>query len=193
MGCAGGIAKAIVSDCTTSKVGGLEITAYAFNRADLEITYSAVADKENQITTMSNAAGKKGYLLTGVKKLFNAGHDIVVADDRPNKYTHHFMMQIFETLTEDVRNADDLDDLVIFVEQKDKNTGGDGTFIGYGCKYGLYKTTDTQRANDINGARNLELASLAGQEEPYSRYILLDTDYATTLALLVDLVTNVGT
>lgn len=193
MGCTGGIAKVITSDCTTSKVGGLEITAYAFNRTDLEITYSSTEDKENQITTMSNAVGVKGYLLTGVKKLFNAGHDIVVADDRPNKYTHHFMMQVFETLTEDIRNADDLDDLVIVVEQKDKNTGGDGTFVAYGCKYGLYKTSDTQRANDVNGARVIELASLPGQEEPFSRYVVLDTDYATTLALLVDLVTNVGT
>lgn len=193
MGCAGGIAKAIVSDCTTSKIGGLEVVAWVFNRVDLEITYSNTADKENQITTMANAVGKKGYTFTGVKKLLNAGHDIVVADDRPNKYSHHVMMQVFETLTSDVRNADDLDDLIVFVEQKDKNTGGDGTFIGYGVKNGLYKTTDTQRANDINGARNIELASLAGQEEPYSRYILLATDYATTKALLTDLITNVGT
>lgn len=192
MGCAGGIVKAIISDCTTSKVGGLEVIAWVFNRTALNITYSAVADKENQITTMTNASGEKGYTFTGIKKLLNAGHDIVVADDRPNKYTHNFMAQVFETLTEDIRNADDLDDLVIFVEQKDKNTGGDGTFIGYGCKYGLFKTTDTQRANDINGARNIELASLAGQEEPYSRYILLDTDYATTLALLTTLITTPG-
>ena len=192
MGCTGGIAKAILSDCTTSKIGGLEVIAWVFNRTDLNMTFSAVTEKENQITTMSNASAKKGYTFTGIKKLLNAGHDIVVADDRPNKYTHHFLAQIFETLTEDIRNGDDLDDLVVFVEQKDKNTGGDGTFIGYGCKYGLYKTTDTQRANDINGARNIELASLAGQEEPYSRYVLLATDYATTKALLTTLITTPG-
>ena len=39
MGCAGGIAKAIISDCTTSKIGGLEIIAWVFNRRDLNITY----------------------------------------------------------------------------------------------------------------------------------------------------------
>lgn len=192
MGCTGGIAKAIVSDCTTSKVGGLEVTAYAFNRMDLQITYSSTTDKENQITDLVNDSTKQGYKLTGVKKLFNAGFDLVVADDRPNKYTHHFMMQIFAGLTEDIRNGDDLDDLVIFVEKKDKETGGDGTFLGYGCKYGLFKTSDTKRANDVNGARVIELASLAGQEEPFSEYVLLDTDYATTLALLETLVTTPG-
>jgi hypothetical protein len=192
MGCQGCIAKTIVSDCTTSKIGALEVIAWVFNRRDINITFSSVSDKENQITTISNASTKKGYTFTGVKKLLNAGHDIVVADDRPNKYTHHFMCQIFETLTEDIRNGDDLDDLVVFVEQKDKNTGGDGTFIGYGCKNGLYKLSDTQRANDVNGARVIELASLAGQEEPYSRYIFLATDYATTKALLTTLITTPG-
>jgi hypothetical protein len=192
MGCTGGIAKAITSDCTTSKVGGLETVAWAFNRKELEITYSVTTEEENQITGLVNASGKQGYKLTGVKKLFNAGHDIVVADDRPNKYSHHFMMQVFEGLTADIRNADDLDDMIIVVEKKDKETGGDGTFLAYGCKYGLFKTTDTQRANDINGARNIELASLPGQEEPFASYVVLDTDYATTLALLEDLVTNPG-
>lgn len=192
MGCTGGIAKAIVSDCTTQGVGGLEVTAYIFNRNDIDITYSAVADKENQITDISNAVGVKGYSITGVKKLLNAGHDIVVADDRPNSYTHYFSFQGFEFLTEDIRNLDDLDDLVVIVESKDKNDTGDGVFRAYGCKYGLYKTTDTRRANDASGARSIELSSLEGQGEPYSHYVYLDTDYATTLAALVDLVTNVG-
>lgn len=190
--CTGGIAKAITSNCTTSKIGGLEVVAWAFNRKDLEITYSTTSDKENQITALANASTKQGRKLTGVKKLFNAGHDLVSADDRPNKYSHHFMMQVFEGLTEDIRNADDLDDLVIVVEKKDKEADGDGTFLAYGCKYGLYKVTDAQRANDINGARNIELASLPGQEEPYAAYVVLDTDYATTAALLETLVTTPG-
>jgi len=70
---------------------------------------------------------------------------------------------------------------------------GDGVFAAYGVKYGLYKSTDTRRANDINGARNIELTSLAGQEEKYSNYTLLDTDYATTKALLETLVSTPGT
>ena len=192
MSCTGKIAKAIVSDCSTQTVGGLEVEAYVFNRTDLEVTYSAVSGEENTITSLANAVGEKGYKLTGIKKLLNAGHDIVVADDRPNKYTHYFNFQQFEILAEDLINVDDMDDLIVIVETKDKNDTGDGVFRGYGMKYGLYKSTDTRRANDINGARNIELTSLAGQEEPYSNYVVLDTDYATTKALLEDLITNVG-
>ena len=59
----------------------------------------------------------------------------------------------------------------------------------YGLKKGLWKSADTRRWNDINGARSIEMTSLAGQEEPYSHYVLLDTDYATTRDLLESLLT----
>jgi len=190
MGCTDGISKAIVSDCTTQGSGGLEVTAYLFNRADVTITYDVTLG--NKITSMANAVTKQGYKLTGVKKLLNAGHDVVVADDRPDKYTHYFNFQQFELDAEDVENVDNLNDLIVVVEGKDKSDDGDGVFFAYGVKKGLWKSTDTQRANDINGARNIELVSLAGQEEIYSKFIVLDTDYATTLALLEDLVTNPG-
>ena len=192
MGCTGGIAKAIVSDCTTSTIGGLEVTAWIFNRKNLEITYSSTTEEENLITGLANVATYQGYKLTGVKKLLNAGHDVVVADDRPNKYTHYFNFQGFEFDQASLKNIDDLDDLVVVVERKDKNATGDGVFNAYGCKYGLFKSSDTERSNDINGARNIELTSLAGQEEAVSKYVLLDTDYATTAALLETLVTTPG-
>jgi hypothetical protein len=186
-GCIGGIAKEITSTCETSKVGGLEVVAWAFNRKDLEITYSATEGEENLITSLANATAKIGYRITGVKKLLNCGHDIVVADDRPNKYTHFFALQGFEFDQESEMNMDDLDDLVIIVERKDKADDGDGVFNAYGCKYGLFKSADSARANDINGARNIELMSLGGQEEPVSKYIVLDTDYTNTLALIESL------
>ena len=184
MSCITGIAKNITSDCTTHVSGGLEIEAWVFNRKEITITYSAVSGKENQITDIAMVGAATGFKITGNKKLLNAGHDLVVAEDRPNKYTHHFMFQQFEFLTEDVRNVDDIDDVVIVVESKDKNDSGDGIFRVYGAKFGLWKATDTHRDNDVNGARNIELASLGGQEEPYSRYVYLDTDHATSKAAL---------
>lgn len=183
MACTDKLTKNIISNCTTSKSGGLEVKAWIFNRQDLVPTYDVTLP--NMLTDMANAATKKSYSITGVKKLLNAGHDAVVAEDRPDKFTHFFSFQQFEFSAEDILNVDNLNDAVIVVENKDKSDDGDGVFIVYGLKKGLWKTTDSQRANDINGARNLELASLAGQEEPYSRYIYLDTDYATTLAALI--------
>lgn len=196
--CTDSIVKNIVSNCTTSGSGGLEVKAWVFRRDELVVTYDSTYP--NKITDLALGTGLKCYTVTGVKKLLNAGHDIVVADDRPNKYTHYFALQQFETLAADIQNVDQMDDVVIFVESKDKNTTGDGVFIGYGVKKGLWKSTDTQRANDINGARNLEFMSLGGQEEPFSRYILLapetvpedGTGYANTLNLLVSLEAEQG-
>lgn len=185
MGCADGISKNIVSNCTTSRSGGLEVEAWVFNRVDLSPTYDVTI--ENKITDLAVASTKQGYKITGVKKLLNAGHDLVPADDRPDKFAHYFNFQQFEFAAEDILNVDNINDVVIFVENKDKADDGDGVFVGYGVQKGLWKSTDTQRSNDINGARNLELISLAGQEEKYSAFVLLDTDYATTKALLESL------
>lgn len=190
MGCNDGIAKSIISDCTTKTAGNLEVVAYIGNRLDMNFTFDVT--NPSLITSITNASTKQMYKITGVRKMLNAGHDLVVADDRPDSYTHYFNFQQFEIDAEDIENVDAIEDAVVIVERKDKTDDGDGVFAAYGVKFGLYKSTDTRRANDINGARNIELISLAGQEEKYSNYTVLDTDYATTKTLLETLVSTPG-
>jgi len=185
MGCNDGITANIISDCTTSKAGGLEVKAWVLNRTNAVITYDETT--KNLITTIAMEEGEQAFTIVGTKKLLNSGHDVVVAADRPDKYAHYFNFQQFEILSEKIVNVDNINDVIIIVETKDKNDTGDGVFIAYGVKNGLWKSTDTQRANDINGARNIELISLEGQEEPYSRYVVLSTDYDTTLTMLESL------
>lgn len=185
--CIDGIIKNIISNCTTDKGGGLEVKAWIFNRTDLSVTFDPANKRgqtSNKILGLSLPTGKQGFSVVGVKSLLNAGHDIVVAEDRPNKFTHFFAFQQFEVLSEDIFNVDNFEDLVVFVEARDKNDTGEGVIVGYGVRHGLFTSTDTQRFNDINGARNLELTSRAGQEEEHSRYVYINTDYATTIAEL---------
>jgi len=73
-----------------------------------------------------------------------------------------------------------MDDVCVVVELKDKNSTGEGVFRVYGAKHGLYKTEDTQDLTANNGARTIRLASMAGQEEEYSAYVLYNTSYAAT-------------
>jgi len=122
--------------------------------------------------------------------LLNAGSDIVQADDRPNKYSHFFSFQQFEVLAADTRNVDNFNDLIVVVERRDKTTSGEGVFIVLGAKNGLYKSADSMRENDSNGARKLELKSLAGQEELYSQYVYIDTSYAHMITTLDTLLTD---
>ena len=184
--CADGILKAITSDCTTAKSGGLEVVAYVLNRTKFTLTYSlTVANKITDITAIGLA---KAYRYTGIKKNLDAGHDVVVSENRPNKYTHLVSLEQFETLADDILNADSIQDIIIVVEAKDKTTTGDGIFFAYGAQKGLFPSTDTKRFNTDNGVRKLEFTSLAGQEENHSGFVVLDTDYATTKALLESLV-----
>lgn len=179
MACTDGVMANIASTCANNISGGLEVKAWIWNRSGVSLTFS-----DNKITDLTDSGAIQAYTVTGVKKLLDAGHDIVVSDNRPNKWIHHFMFEQFERLATNSLNVSQLNDVVVVVEAKDKGTGGDGTFFCYGAKHGLYLTGDTRRFNTANGARVIELATLPNEEEDYPEYIVLKTNYATTLSAL---------
>jgi len=183
MGCIDGITKDIASTCEEQPVAGVEVLAWAGNRKDATFTYDAV--NLSKITDIQMAVGEKLYLMKGVKKLLNPGTSLIVAEDRADRYQHKFNFQGFEFTAEDVENIDSLADLFVVVEMIDKVAGGDGTFRAFGVQNGMYKTSLEWTANDIDGAIAIEMASQDGAAEKYPWYTVLDTDYATTLAMIV--------
>lgn len=185
MDCTSGIAKNITSDCTTQPVGGLEVEAYIGNRRELSATYDETA--LNKVTDLSVIAGKTLFKIKGVSKNLNAGHDRVISDDLADTFTHYFSFKGFEFDSESVINLDNIKDVVVFVNYKNKTEDGDGVIVAYGLKCGLYPSSDTRRANDANGIRSIEITSKDQQTEPFSQYNVLNTDYATTLAMLESL------
>jgi hypothetical protein len=178
MACTDGVVMAITSDCSTQPIGGLEIEAYIYNRLDLVLTST-----DNLISNLVTKAATKGYKIKGIKNTKDAGHDVVVAEDRADRFTHFLALQIFERSDEVDLAIDNLSDAVVVVEFKNKLTT-DSTFKAYGIVSGLYKTSDTSRANSAQGVRLIELATRANEEEIYSRYTVLKTDYATTKTML---------
>jgi len=184
MPCTDGITLDIVSDCSNSGVGGLEVTAWIIQRKSLTITYNGTV--LNKITGLANVAPAVAYTIKGVKQLFNSGHEIVSAIDRPDKFAHYFNFEQFEKESAKRLNVDDIDDVVVIVESKDKLSTS-STFFVLGAKNGLWVTTDSQKANDANGSRKIQLKSLAGQEEPYSAYTLAAGSYSANLAVLTGL------
>jgi len=182
MGCLDDITKSIVSDCTTQGSGGNEVKGWIFKQNELIAVYDST--NPSKITSLSLPIGSQGYTFTGVKKMLNSGHDIVIEDARADGYTHYVGFTGFSFKSEDVENFDALNNLVFVVESKDKTDDGDGVFRVYGIKQGLVKSSDTMRANDNYGSRIIEMATPDGQIESYSNYTFLDTDYATSLAAL---------
>lgn len=183
MACITGIIDSIVSTCENSPVGGLEVKSWLINRKDIDAV-TLDGTNTNTIEAMTLKQGKRAWLLTGVKKLLNAGHDVVVNDARDDRYTHYFSFEQFEVDGAALLNVDQINDMVVICENKNKGVSGDGAFICLGLMNGLYKTSDTRRSNDTEGTRKLELASMAGQEEKYSSYVFFITNYATTLAAI---------
>ena len=148
------------------------------NRTDIDtVTYDVT--NRSKVTAIAMATGKQAYTCTGVKKLFNAGSTLVTVENRPNKYTHTFHLEQFEIDAASLENLTDMEDVVVIVELKDKGTAGDGEFVVLGLQNGLYKTADDWSANDNNGVRTVDLASMAGHEEKEERYILDAGDRAT--------------
>jgi hypothetical protein len=182
MSCTSGIAKTITSNCTTQPVGGLEVEVYLFNRGDMTIDYDGMLP--NKVTGIAAVGAALVYKLTGVKSNINAGHDRTVSEDMADTFKHYLALKEFSFLSDDVSNFDGLGDICAIVEYKQKTTTGDGVYVGYGFKSGLYVTADTRRANDANATRAVEMATRDQEGEPYSQYNVLITDYATTKAAL---------
>lgn len=187
MSCNDGIYSAITSDCTTQRSGGIEVVAWLLNRNDVSITFDAT--NPVLITAMANAVGKQAVQIKGTRKLLNAGHSIVSAEDRADKWSHFFNLQGFEVDADSILNMDKLEDVIIIYERKSKTSDGDGDFVIRGARTGLYKSADDRDENTVDGARVLALSSQGGEEEPNSENIFFDTDYATTKAAIVALET----
>lgn len=176
------IKEDITSNCSTQRVAGLEKKSWIFIRKNHTITYDNT--DPNKVTSITNALGKKAYSLTSVKNGANAGSDRVVKDNRADMFKHYFGFDIFEITADASLNVDAIEDIFVVVEQKTASATGEGKFIGFGLKQGMWPTSDTERTNENDGVRRLELTSTDTAPEPFSKYIIFDTDYATTLALL---------
>lgn len=190
MSCLENVAQSIIADCTVQGVGGVKVKSWLLYLGD-DWTFTFDATNKSKITGITPGSGVQAYTLTTSRKGLNAGHDRVIEAGRADRFTHYGSFNDYSVKAEDVEAIDKLGNFMLIVEKIDQNpdNAGDGVFKAYGVEFGLYPTSDTKRENDANGARVLELTSQDGDSEKYSDYTVFDTDYATTLALLVSLET----
>ncbi len=187
MPCENRITQSIVSNCTTTPTGGAEIKAWIMNRKDVTFTF----DPANSllITGATMASGTQAFTIDGFKALHNAGQDMTAENTRPGRYAHYFNTQGWEISADARYNLDNAEDVVVIVERRNKGVDGDGAFAVLGAKNGLYKSTDTERTNDIDGARNIEWTSLDIALEPYSSYVFDAGGYQASKDALIALET----
>lgn len=188
MGCILGISSDINNDCDLRPVAGLETTLTAFNREDIDtVTYDGT--NSHLVTAITLKTTKQAYTITGFKRSSNSGHDLTVNEFAPDSYKHYISIQPWGIDADTVKQLDDLADLVIITENKNKSDAGDGTFEIYGLETGLYKSSDTRRVNDNLGAGTIELTNQDGEDASVSRHVFYDTDYATSALAVTALLT----
>ena len=173
------IAADILKDCSAPPTAGAEAVAYAFNRSDIvSVTY----DQNNPrlVTAITLADGAKAYKIESFKKETDAGFDLVTSDTNIDKYNQYVKFEAWGIDSDTVKALDELSDLVIIVERKNKGADGNGAFQIYGLLTGLYKSSDTMRANTASGKRIIELTNQAEEESTVSYHVFYDTDYPTT-------------
>ena len=189
MPCTKRISSNIVSDCSTVTVGGVELVAYICNRLDLNPVYDS--QNKAKVTGFTITAGKVMYKFTGTAKNLKVSHTATIDETIGKTYKHKMTFPVFDFSSTNVLMVDNMDDLVIFVEYKQKNTTGDGIFVGYGLASGLWCEKDDRDSSVSNASRMVEFGTRDQEGEPVSQYNLIKTDYATTKALLEASLTNV--
>jgi len=185
MGCLSAITQVIANTCTNVPSAGLEVKAWAINRVD--VTWTIDAGNVVLLTGATMDGATVAYPVTAVKKENNAGFDGAFADNLPDLFMHNVSFQPYGRKSSDVLALDSMDDLVIIVELKGPKT--EGCFVVLGYETGLHLVSMSYKANDNNGIPTYEFATKEGQGEKYSKYVIWDADYDTTLAALVALET----
>ena len=190
MSCLTKISATITNTCVNVPAAGLKVKAWIFNRGD--VTWS-VGASVTLISAGTNAAAKKAYVMTAVKKEMDAGADAVVADNLPGLFKHTITVQPYQRDEDSIKNIDDMDDIIVVLELEGGTKVDDlyieGKFILLGLDNGLHKEAATWKALDNHGIPTYTFASREGEEEKYSRYVFwvaADT-HAATLAALVAL------
>lgn len=186
MSCANGIFADIINDCEKSPVGGTEVDIILLNRADISaVTYNST--NKHIVEDIALKTGKQGFKHTGFKKSINAGHELVVTENMPDRFKHSLSILAWGIDGATIKALDNLADLVAIVEMKNKGNAGDGAFQIYGLETGLHKATDARKVNDNMGTRAIELTTNDGEAATVSYHSFYKTSYAVTKGLVDDL------
>ena len=117
--------------------------------------------------------------ITGYKNTFNAGSELIQSELIGNGYKH------FISFTYNGHNAevDTFDNVTVVVIRG-------GVLEIYGAKNGLWKKSQSVKANDNFGMQMVELETMEGQEEDYSCYLFNNGENNLALLTAYELITG---
>lgn len=187
MSCFTKLVTDLTVDCDNIPVAGLEVNVLLINREDIDyVSTTFDGTFKSLITSLELKTGSnKGILLEGVKQINFADSEVVVSEDTFNKFKHGFAGRMIH-LTKEVRS--DIDNMVNYpygfvavVEKIWKGAASVSAFVVLGWQNGLHISEGKEATNELDGVFNFKLSSRDNALEPKNPFIVLETDYATTL------------
>lgn len=161
MSCNNKITASIVNSCHPVK--GIKKT-WLYNRSEMTLS---LTNNEFSIAKIGSA---KLYTALGYKDFANAGHDAKVFENLPTGYINKVSLNLTVGTAAAQANIDKADDICTI------HLLNNGSIVGYGMKNGMWKTSQSQMANDNNGLTAVEFATREGMEEEYSTYFCTLTE-----------------
>ena len=177
MGCLR-VAANITNQCSNRPIGGIENVAYILNRDEFTATVS-----DNLVTNLVMDSGKVAFKIETIKKSKSAGHDLVTADNFDVLFNHYFALQPWNKSADNIRQMDEMDDIVAIIELKGNKT--EGKFIMLGLETGMHLTSATMRTDNERAIPSYEFRSLG---ETYSKHVLWKNSYSETLSIVQGLI-----
>lgn len=166
-----------IDNCDITPRSGFEDEAWIMNHSDAVFTFGAYY---NLITLITLGSGFS-YTVNTVKKEMNGGFDMGITD-LGDSFFHRYEISPFQRDAESIKNMDDMNAILVIAELKGSKT--EGCFVAYGVEVGLYKSGAGQDVNGNNGLATYEFTTPPDLGERYSRFIIWDTDYETTKAMI---------
>lgn len=179
----------VTNDCVNVMVGGADDRLILFNWDEVEsldrnVTNAQIVEAINMVAT------KTGYVFEG-KQSSNEPLQKLVKKKYENKWDHQVTFKIFSATPTTKAQVEKLKDgrFMALVQNNYKGASGNGAFELYGIDTGLL-IEDAERNvadTDLMGAFNIVLKSHESYKEGHLPATVFITDFATTKAMIDDL------
>lgn len=176
----------LLANCDHLSVTGIEADVILIPLSLVDKAASTInATNRILLDNLACTTGNTGLKLEGVKQLNGYNWEFVPSEETTDKYRHIFSGIILTPSAENRLEASKMakgESYLVVVNKKYKGENQEDAFLVLGWDTGLYVTEMTENSKESDAAIKFTLSSKDDSLEYDMPRLLLETDYATTLA-----------
>ncbi len=180
------LAADILNDCDNLSISGIESDVLIVPFSDVDKAGSTInASNRMIVDDLVLKSGKTGLLLEGIKQTQGYNWEFIPSEETIDKYRHTFEGVIMTPSADNRLSASKMakgESYMVIIHKRYKGANNADAFMVLGWDAGLYVTAMTENSKESDSAIKFTLASKDDTLEYDQPRLVLDTDYATTLA-----------